>query len=77
MELSWGTAFAGTIIFAAGLCLEELGRFFARRTRSRMFRRLLVWPCRALGYGLIAVAALLILWNLLAPIVEGFIRVMR
>ena len=77
MELSWGAAFAGTIVFAAGLCLEELGRLLARRTRSRMSRMLLVWPCTALGYGLIAVAAVLILWNLIAPIVEGVIRVMR
>jgi hypothetical protein len=68
-DLSWGVAIIGGIFFAAGLGLEELGKYLSRYTKTRLAQVLLVWPCIGLGYAFMGIAALMIVWNIFDPII--------
>jgi hypothetical protein len=71
-DLSWETAVVGAAFFAAGLGLQELAKRLALNAKRRPIS-LLVWPCRVLGFLLMATAVSLILWNLLGPVVRAIL----
>jgi hypothetical protein len=69
MEFDFDTAIAGTVQFAVGLGLTQLGRYLSQRIKGNVIRALLSWPCFGLGFILLASAVFTILWNMFGSFV--------
>jgi uncharacterized membrane protein len=59
-DLSWGTAIVGSLVFAAGLGLQEL----SRRANPSIQK-----ICAVLGYLMMGFAAAVVIWNMVRPLV--------